>query len=140
MKFSLLSIILSFTTFTSFIGSYFLEITLNNFEQFLSVFCVVILDGIFGCIKGIKESGFKTCRSLSIIRTLGIWWLILGAILTIEKAFPGTSWLSETVLAPFLILQVISAIKNASLCGYIRNEVLLSILDKIDKHKGERTK
>ena len=140
MKLSLLSIVLSFTTFTSFIGSYFLEITLNNFEQFLSIFCVVMLDGIFGCLKGIKENGFKTWEFLSIIRTLSIWWLILGAILTIERAFPGTSWLSETILAPFLILQIISAIKNVSLCGYIKNEVLLNILDRIDRHKGDRKK
>ena len=99
-----------------------------------------MLDGIFGCLKGIRGNGFKTWKFLSIVRTLAIWWLILGAILTIEQAFPGTSWLSETILAPFLILQVISAIKNASLCGYIKNEVLLSILDKIDRHKGSRKK
>jgi len=31
-----------------------------------------------------------------------------------------------------------SALKNASMAGFIKNELLNIILDKIDKHKGER--
>ena len=138
MKTSALLMIISFSTVLSFIGSYFFNLTANNIEQFISIGIVVLLDGLFGMIAGTKREGFQTFKALTILRTLGIWWLILGAILSIESAFIGTGWLSETVLAPFLIFQIISTIKNASMAGFIKSETLNSILDKIDQHKGSR--
>ena len=69
------------TATVSFICSYFMELTLDNADQFLAVACVVLLDGFFGVIAGIKREGFKTFKALSVLRTLGTWWIILGAIL-----------------------------------------------------------
>ena len=63
---------------------------------------------------------------------------MLACILSIEKGFQGTAWLSETIMAPFLVFQLISILKNASMVGAIDNELLTQILDKLDKHKGER--
>ncbi|CAI8196752.1 MAG: Uncharacterised protein [Arcobacter lacus] len=56
----------------------------------------------------------------------------------VEKGFAGTSWLSEVVVVPFMILQLISALKNASMAGLIKTEELNKILDRIDNHKGLR--
>jgi hypothetical protein len=53
----------------------------------------------------------------------------------IEKGFEGTSWLSETVCAPFILFQLISALKNAERAGLIKNELLILILDRVDRHK-----
>ena len=55
-----------------------------------------------------------------------------------EAGFKGTAWLSETILVPFIVFQILSALKNASMAGFIQAELLNTILDKIDKHKGER--
>jgi phage-related holin len=41
-------------------------------------------------------------------------------------------------MAPFLVFQLISILKNASMVGIVQNELLTQILDKLDKHKGER--
>ena len=41
-------------------------------------------------------------------------------------------------IVPFIILQLISALKNASMAGFIKAELLNEILDRIDKHKGIR--
>lgn len=131
-------LVVSFTSLCGFLISYFAELTLNNIEQFLAVGFVVMLDGFFGLIAGIKREGFKTFKALSILRTLAVWWMILGVILSIEKGFEGTGWLSETMITPFLIFQLISALKNASMAGFINNELLNTILDKIDNHKGKR--
>ncbi len=135
---SILSIILMGTATLSFLASYFMELTLNNAEQFLAVACVVLMDGFFGIIAGIKREGFKTFKALSVLRTLGIWWVILGAILAVEKGFTGAGWMSETIIIPFLVFQIISALKNASMSGFIKIDLLNLILDKIDKHKGIR--
>lgn len=132
------TIILSLSTIFSFIGSYFLDLTLDNADQFLSIACVVLLDGVFGIIAGIKREGFKTYKALSVLRTVAVWWVLLGVILTVEKSFTGTAWLSETVVVPFLLFQIISALKNASMAGFIKMDLLNKILDKIDKHKGLR--
>ena len=56
----------------------------------------------------------------------------------VEKGFTGTGWLSEVIIVPFMILQLISALKNASMAGLIKIEELNKILDRIDKHKGFR--
>lgn len=56
----------------------------------------------------------------------------------VERGFAGTSWLSEVVIVPFMIFQLVSALKNASMAGYIKVGLLNEILDKIDNHKGER--
>lgn len=131
-------LILAATTTMSFLMSYFMELTLGNAEQFLGVACVVLLDGFFGIIAGIKREGFKTFKALSVLRTLGVWWIILGAILAVEQGFTGSGWMSETIIIPFLIFQIISALKNASMAGFIKMDLLNQILDKIDNHKGVR--
>ena len=121
-----------------FICSYFLELTMDNDEQYLAVVSVLLLDGLFGVIAGIKREGFKTYKALKIIKSIFTWLVILTSILMIEKGFTGTSWLSETVITPFIVFQLMSALKNASMAGFIKNELLNIILDKIDKHKGDR--
>jgi hypothetical protein len=135
---TLLALILMSTATVSFICSYFMELTLDNADQFLAVACVVLLDGFFGIIAGIKREGFKTFKALSVLRTLGVWWIILGAILAVEKGFTGAGWMSETIIIPFLVFQIISALKNASMSGFIKTDLLNTVLDKIDNHKGIR--
>lgn len=121
-----------------FILSYFMELTTTNNEQYLAVVAVVFLDGFFGMLAGVKREGFKTYKALKIIKSIFTWSLLLTVILMIEKGFMGTGWLSETVIAPFIVFQVISALKNASMAGLIKNELLNIILDKLDQHKGIR--
>ena len=64
--------------------------------------------------------------------------MILTVLLLVEKGFAGTAWLSETIVIPFIIFQLISALKNASMIGWISSSLLNDILDKIDLHKGHR--
>jgi len=123
-----------------FMGSYFMNLTANNAEQYLAVVAVMLLDGFFGVIAGIKREGFKTYKALNVLKNIFAWELILTAILSIELGFKGTGWLSETILAPFMVFQMISALKNASMAGFIKNELLNEILDRIDAHKGKRQK
>jgi hypothetical protein len=137
MKTSLL-ITLSLTTALAFIGTYFMHLTADNIEQFLAVGLVIFADGFFGVWAGIKREGFQTFKALSVLKTFGFWVVMLAAILSIEKGFTGTGWLSETIMAPFLVFQLISILKNASMVGVVKNELLTQILDKLDKHKGDR--
>lgn len=133
-----LLISLSLTTVCAFIGSYFMELTADNIEQYLSVALVVFADGFFGVWAGIKREGFITNKAIKVLKTFGFWVVMLSIILSIEKGFAGTSWLSETIMAPFLVFQLISILKNASMVGVVKNELLIQILDKLDKHKGDR--
>jgi len=104
----------------------------------LAVVAVMLLDGFFGIIKGVKTEGFQTRKALKVIQTIFAWVCILTVILIIERGFSGTGWLSETIITPFIVFQLLSALKNASLAGFIKNELLNEILDKFDKHKGKR--
>ena len=121
-----------------FICSYFMELTIQNAEQYLAVAMLIFADGFFGIIAGTKREGFKTYKALKILKTLVFWVIILTLILVIEKSIPGAGWLSETVTMPLVVFQLISALKNASMAGFIKTDIVNQILDRIDKHKGER--
>ena len=122
----------------AFICSYFMELTMQNAEQYLAVAMLIFADGFFGIIAGTKREGFKTYKALKILKTLVFWIIILTLILVIEKSIPGAGWLSETVTMPLVVFQLISALKNASMAGFIKTDIVNQILDRIDKHKGER--
>jgi hypothetical protein len=124
----------------TFICSYFWDLTMSNYEQYLAIVGVLFLDGIFGMIAGTKREGFKTFRALQVLRSVVVWVTFLTVILMVEKGFTGTAWLSEVVIIPFIVFQIISALKNASMAGYIKAGLLNDILDRIDNLKGIRVK
>ena len=122
----------------TFIGTYFFNLAMTNSDQYLALVAVVMADGFFGVIAGTKREGFQTCKAIKVLRTLVTWVVVLTVLLMVEKGFKGTSWLSETILVPFIIFQLMSALKNASMAGFIKMEALNAILDKFDNHKGDR--
>ena len=130
--------IVGLTSFCTYLCTYFLNLSMDNFEQYLAVVAVLWLDGVFGIWAGIKREGFKTYKALKITRNTFLWLIILTVILMVEKGFQGKGWLSEVIIVPFMILQLISALKNASMAGLIKMEELNKILDRIDSHKGSR--
>lgn len=137
-KFSLF--IASISAAVAYILSYIFDVTSNNSEQYLAVIAVMFMDGFFGICAGVKKEGFKTCKALQILKNIFTWIIILTVTLMVEKGFSGTYWLSEVIITPFLIFQIISALKNASMAGFIKGKLLNEILDRIDKHKGTRKK
>jgi phage-related holin len=138
MKNSILLTITATATSMSFICSYFLELYMGNLEQYLGLLAVIFIDGFFGITAGIKREGFETRKAVRVLQRAITWIVFLTVIIMVEKGFAGTAWLSETIIVPFIILQLISALKNASMAGFIKAELLNEILDRIDKHKGQR--
>ena len=130
--------IVGLTSFCTYLCTYFLNLSMDNFEQYLAVVAVLWLDGVFGIWAGVKREGFETYKALKITRNTFLWLVILTVILMVEKGFPGTGWLSEVIIVPFMVLQLISALKNASMAGLIKMDELNKILDRIDSHKGSR--
>ena len=124
----------------AFICSYFMELTMQNAEQYLAIATLIFADGFFGVIAGVKREGFKTYKAFKILRTLVFWSIILTVMLVIEKSIPGAGWLSEVVVVPLVVLQLVSVLKNASMAGFIKMDAVNEILDRIDSHKGLRKK
>jgi phage-related holin len=118
--------------------SYFMELTMSNAEQYLALVAVVFIDGFFGIAAGIKREGFQTRKAVRVLQRLVTWIAFLTVILMVERGFAGTSWLSETIIVPFMLLQLVSALKNASMIGIIKSADLKNLLDRIDLHKGQR--
>jgi hypothetical protein len=112
-----------------------MKLTADNAEQYLALVAVIFFDGFMGVWAGIKTEGFQTRKALKVLQTLVVWVIMLTCILMIEIGFKGTSWLSETVMAPFIVFQLISALKNANRAKLIQNELLTILLNKIDQHK-----
>ena len=141
MKLSIpLLAITSVSAALTFLCSYFWDLTMSNYEQYLAIVGVLFLDGIFGMIAGTKKEGFKTFRALHVLRSVVVWVTFLTVILMVEQGFTGSAWLSEVIIIPFIVFQLISALKNASMAGYIKAGLLNEILDRVDNHKGIRVK
>ena len=138
MKSKTLLLTAAASTSMSFICSYFMDLTMGNIEQYLALVAVVFIDGFFGIAAGVKREGFQTRKAVRVLQRVVMWTVILTVILMVEKGFAGTSWLSETIIVPFIVLQLISALKNASMAGFIKSGELNRILDIIDNHKGIR--
>ena len=138
MKANTLFLTAAISTTMSFICSYFMELYMGNAEQYLALIAIVFIDGFFGIAAGIKREGFQTRKAVRVLQRVITWTVLLTAILMVEKGFAGTSWLSETIIVPFIVLQLISALKNASMAGFIKAEELNQLLDRIDNHKGKR--
>ena len=132
------TVFLSITASLAFMCSYFMELTMSNAEQYLALVGVVFIDGFFGIVAGVKREGFQTRKALRVLQRVVTWVAFLTVILMVERGFAGTGWLSETIIVPFIILQLVSALKNASMVGLIKSNDLIRILDRIDLHKGER--
>lgn len=138
MKLSTLTVLSIPVITLSFICSYFMDLTMGNIEQYLALVAVVFIDGFFGIVAGIKREGFQTRKAVKVLQRAVMWVSFLTVILMVEKGFQGTSWLSETIIVPFIVLQLISALKNASMSGFIKIEELNRVLDRLDNHKGQR--
>ena len=129
------TIVALLSTFLAFIGSYFFNLTIEYHATYIAIISVTLLDGIFGMIAGIKVEGFKTYKAIKILRTTFVWIFILTTLLLVEEGFKGMGWITETIMAPFIIFQIISTLKNASKAGYIKSDELNNILERVDKHK-----
>lgn len=132
-------LIVAMTSLCTYLCTYFFNLSMEYPEQYLAVIAVLWLDGVFGIWAGVKREGFKTYKALKITKNTFAWLAILTVILMIEKGFVGAGWLSEVIVIPFMVLQLMSALKNASMAGLIKTEELNKILDRIDKHKGFRS-
>ncbi|MDB0602372.1 phage holin family protein [Tenacibaculum maritimum] len=112
-----------------------IALLLNSKYQFISIAAVVILDLLFGVVKALKLKNFETKKTFKAVFMLVAFWGLLATVLTIEKGFPFASFLSEAILLPILVFQLISILKNMQLVGLINNTTLTKILSNIDRHK-----
>lgn len=108
-------------------------------HQFIAIAAVVLLDAIFGIAKAFKLGNFETKKTFKAVFMLVSFWFVLATVLTIEKGFPFASFLSEAILLPILLFQLISTLKNMHLLGLIDGPMLAKMLSNIDKHKEVET-
>ena len=112
-----------------------IENILSEQLQFISIFLVVILDLIFGAAKAFNQKNFKTSKSMKSVFMLVAFWSLLSVVLVIEMTYEYMSFLSEAILLPIILLEIISILKNMHVLGLLTGEALGRILKNIDKHK-----
>jgi hypothetical protein len=91
----------------AFVCSYFMEITMQNAEQYLAITALIFADGFFGVIAGVKREGFKTYKAVKILKNLLFWiifltlnlWISFLNIPTQNKGCSFKSKASYTALA-----------------------------------------
>ena len=124
----------------SFILGYSQLIVLDNSNLFMGVVVVVVSDWVMGTILALKNKVWRTRKAIKIIYYIFAYSIILFTVLAVEKAHPSAFFLSETIIMPILVFQIISTLKNASLIGFIPQGLLLNILNNIDSYKNASIK
>lgn len=114
---------------------YFKLILLDHTNLFEAITWVVLIDFIVGVSLAIKNEDFQTRKAMKIIYYFTTYFVLAAMVLKVEEGFASAFWLSEAVIMPILVFQVVSILKNLSLLGVINNSLLKDILSKIDKHK-----
>lgn len=124
----------------SFILGYSQLIVLDNSNLFMGVVVVVVSDWVMGTILALKNKVWRTRKAIKIVYYIFAYSTILFTVLAVEKAHPSAFFLSETIIMPILVFQIISTLKNASLIGFIPQGLLLNILNNIDSYKNASIK
>jgi hypothetical protein len=106
----------------------------------MGVVVVVVSDWVMGTILALKNKVWHTRKAIKIIYYIFAYSTILFTVLAVEKAHPSAFFLSETIIMPILVFQIISTLKNASLIGFIPQGLLLNILNNIDSYKNASIK
>ena len=70
--------IVGISSFCAYLCTYFLNLSMDNFEQYLAVVAVIWMDGVFGIWAGIKREGFKTYKALRITRNTFLWLVLVS--------------------------------------------------------------
>ena len=117
------------------IFGYFKVIILDNSNLFEAITWVVLIDFVVGVSLAIKNDNFQTEKALKLAYYFGVYFVLCAMVLKVEEGFPSAFWLSEAVIMPILVFQVVSILKNLSLIGLLNNTLLNEMLNKIDKHK-----
>lgn len=120
-----------------FILSYAKVIVTDNINMFMAILFVVAFDWIIGVALAVKSRNFETRKAIKIVWYLSSYWLLLFMLLSVEKASPAAFFLSEAVILPILVFQIISSAKNMELLGLIKSETFKAILKNVDKHKEQ---
>lgn len=115
-----------------------IDMILTDKWQFISIALVVILDAALGITRALLQKQFETKKAFKGVYMLVVFWCILAVLLSLEKGFPYASFLSEAILLPICVFQIISIVKNAHLLGIISGSLADRILLNIDKHKEDK--
>jgi len=107
----------------------------ENSKEYIALGLVIFVDGFFGIWAGCIREGFKTYKAIKVLKTFIFWTILLTTLLAVEKSYMEVSWLSQTVLIPFLVFQIVSILKNATMAGFVKRDFLQDMLKNIDKHK-----
>lgn len=122
-----------------FVLSYAKVIVTDNINMFMAIWVVVVCDWGFGVWLAIKSRKFETRKAMKVVWYLSAYWMLLFMTLSVEKASPAAFFLSEAVILPILIFQIISSAKNVELLGLIKSETFRKIMRNIDNHKEQIT-
>lgn len=119
--------------------AYFKLLILENQAAFEAITWVVTIDCIVGVTLALKNRNFETQKFLKVLYYFATYFALTAMVIKVEQGFPSAFWLSEALLMPLLVGQIVSIAKNLTLLKIITNPTLVKILANIDKHKETAT-
>lgn len=109
----------------------------NPASTYYCVLLLVCADFVTGVWVGHRSaSGIETRKAKKVLGTLFFYTAFMLFAHQFAKAEPVLFWLPQAVLAPIVVINFTSMIKNASLLGFIPEKISELLYKNIDKYKN----
>lgn len=118
---------------TSFIESY----VWSPASTYYCIGALVLADYATGIWVGIRSPvGFETRKAKKILMTLVFYTSFMAFAHNFAAHEPSLFWMPQAVLAPIVVINFTSLIKNASLLGFLPEKIAEWLYKNIDKYKN----
>lgn len=104
---------------------------------YFCVLALVMLDFISGVWVGHRSpAGIETRKAKKVLGTLVAYTAFMFFAHKFSRSEPSLFWMPQAVLAPIVVINFGSLIKNASLLGFLPEKIAEWLYKNIDKYKN----
>lgn len=113
----------------------FFNLAIEHAAEHILITIILLADFFSGMIRALKLKNFSTRRALDIVWQIAGYNIVIFMTYQIEQVYPSLSFLDEAVILPIVVFNFLSFLKNLTLIGVLKNEIVLKIFGNIDKYK-----
>jgi phage-related holin len=106
-------------------------------EVYIAIVVLVVCDWVSGVVIAVDKGDFRTDRALTILWRLFAHIALFYFATVFSKNVNVLFWMNEAMVAPIVIANLLSLMKNLTLLGVIKGDVILAFYKNIDKYKEQ---
>lgn len=131
-------LVLSITgAFISFLSG-LTEVIIKAEYQFVAVTATVLFTWLTGMYTAYKQDRFNFDEAAKVLLYMVLYNGFLFLLLLIERGYEFASFLSEAIVLPILVNEIIKILTHFNALGLITSEKLKQIINKVDPYHNKQ--